>query len=1136
MFRRILFLFGTIFPLISQAQNAQRALASCRAPYSKVDLDINNVRAKMMNAGDMWWDLSNAKYEIPKGSGKNSVFSGGVWMGGVDDGGQLCVAAMTYRQSGLDFFSGPLDTTTATTFDTICDRYDYIWKVNRADVEAFRANYQNPAYTIPEDILNWPGNGDAARGHAKYLAPFTDVDGDGIYNARNGDYPAFALNGNNNCDYHLLGDQSLWWVFNDKGGVHSETGGQALGVEVHATAFAYKSSNEHLNNATFIRYKIINRSEGMWYDFWFGQYMDVDVGDYLDDYVGCDVARGLGYGYNGDVNDGATAQAQAYTYGAHPPAVGVDFLKGTRARENDAKDNDHDYLIDEPGETHVMSMFKYYDGDWTVVGDPENHIEFYYYIQGFWRDGAPQTYGGNGYGGTLPCMYMFPGISDIMGWGTGGVQSPNWTEASVGNAPSDRRFIASVGPTDMEPGEVEIVTVGVPWARDTNGTNLDAITKLQEADDYIQQLFDNCFNTLSCTDRAAPEFSVIANLGMCQFTAVAKDGTYEWDFGDGKTSTDKHPMHEYKESGEYIVCLTVRSACDTATVCDTLLIEVYEHECGPSLVRYEGKGNGIMWLDMTKASIDAILSAPDHQTLYPEYEGVHGPVKVTYEDYHQLQDGEYRIAFDSVTNTACWRLWKVGDTDTIRSYSAILYKNKQYIPQYGIAITVQQVAQPGSQRNPDNNGVLGSSMVFSDPSKNWLSGIPDDDYYGSANWIRAGNRSGTGLCVAEFNDRSIGSVFIDNDEHYEKLVNGTWGPYRLCADNISPTTTQPCYETGPGYPNATTTAANRMENLANVDVVFTADKTKWSRCVVFEIGSNTQLNENATLPFFMRSHASVDKEGRTVAEGALSDPNNPEAADYIGATGMGWFPGYAINVETGERLNIAFAENSALVGENGRDMLWNPTASVRAPLGATLWGGMHYIYVFNHNGDVVYTTGALTGQLKDVPRYDAGKMMYTIMNSTVASSERTEIFRDACWVNVPVLTPGHQLLETDVTVKLRIQKPYAKYVTSTAPMNNDFPLYGFTIDKANFDCNIYEGSVQVFPNPFIDECTILYPNTGNFEHTLELYDLKGRLVRRVEGIVEDRIVIVREGLLSGVYIYVLSGANGNSYKGKIIVR
>ena len=35
-------------------------------------------------------------------------------------------------------------------------------------------------------------------------------------------------------------------------------------------------------------------------------------------------------------------------------------------------------------------------------------------------------------------------------------------------------------------------------------------------------------------------------------------------------------------------------------------------------------------------------------------------------------------------------------------------------------------------------------------------------------------------------------------------------------------------------------------------------------------------------------------------------------------TGMGWFPGYAIDIETGERLNIIFSEDSWLAGENGR--------------------------------------------------------------------------------------------------------------------------------------------------------------------------------------------------------------------------
>ena len=44
--------------------------------------------------------------------------------------------------------------------------------------------------------------------------------------------------------------------------------------------------------------------------------------------------------------------------------------------------------------------------------------------------------------------------------------------------------------------------------------------------------------------------------------------------------------------------------------------------------------------------------------------------------------------------------------------------------------------------------------------------------------------------------------------------------------------------------------------------------------------------------------------------------------------GMGWFPGYAIDIETGERLNIVFAEDSWLTSDNGNDMLWNPTSNI----------------------------------------------------------------------------------------------------------------------------------------------------------------------------------------------------------------
>jgi len=37
-----------------------------------------------------------------------------------------------------------------------------------------------------------------------------------------------------------------------------------------------------------------------------------------------------------------------------------------------------------------------------------------------------------------------------------------------------------------------------------------------------------------------------------------------WDFGDGKTSSEQHPIHRYAEAGEYIVTLTITGPKGTA--------------------------------------------------------------------------------------------------------------------------------------------------------------------------------------------------------------------------------------------------------------------------------------------------------------------------------------------------------------------------------------------------------------------------------------------------------------------------------------------------------------------------------------------------------------------------------------------
>ena len=39
---------------------------------------------------------------------------------------------------------------------------------------------------------------------------------------------------------------------------------------------------------------------------------------------------------------------------------------------------------------------------------------------------------------------------------------------------------------------------------------------------------------------------------------------WKWDFGDGETSVEQHPVHTYKQAGEYIVTLSVESPAGPA--------------------------------------------------------------------------------------------------------------------------------------------------------------------------------------------------------------------------------------------------------------------------------------------------------------------------------------------------------------------------------------------------------------------------------------------------------------------------------------------------------------------------------------------------------------------------------------------
>ena len=502
--KKILLLLIIPWIAISQHNNSNIFTSGCLPSTSQSELDINNVRTTILGGGDMWWDLDNAKYEVPKNSGHHSMFTGALWIGGLDDQGNLKVAAMTYRQDGNDFWPGPLDTSSdayGTTTQQTCDSFNRHWSIYKDDVIQYRdyldclenvncdIEISFPSYEIPEPILSWPATTQNQDGSIVYLAPFSDINGDGEY-TQGIDYPEYNLDNNLSCmnENMLFGHQSIWWVFNDNGNVHTETDSElAIGLEIQAQAFAFNTANA-LNDMTFYSYKILNRSTSALNEAYFGQWVDPDIGNYQDDYVGCDVSLGLGYCYNGDAFDEGTA---GYNYDSDepPPAIGVDFFRGPLADSDDGIDNDRDGTIDEADEQIIMSKFVYYNNDFTEFGNPENATHYYGYLKGIWKNGQTMTYGGNGWDASNPeCNFMFPGDSDLD-------FSPGiWTEQTAGNDPGDRRFLQSAGPFTLEPGSVNYITTGVVWARATQGSNYSSVYLLKEHDQLAQELFDICFD------------------------------------------------------------------------------------------------------------------------------------------------------------------------------------------------------------------------------------------------------------------------------------------------------------------------------------------------------------------------------------------------------------------------------------------------------------------------------------------------------------------------------------------------------------------------------------------------------------------------------------------------------------------
>lgn len=405
-----------------------------------IKLDTNNISATINANGNLFYDLSTMSgFEAPKASGRHSIFTEGFWFGGFDSLDSLHLAAILYS-SGSDYQNGPV--ADDYSLQSYISKYHRLWKVNKSEIDYHISNYGNVGYVMPEAIAFWPGNGDTINGEAYKLAPFADLNGNGLYDPQQGEYP------------FIRGDQAVYFILNDDF-QHSQTYSRGFGIEKHAMAYSYNQpSDSALFNTVFLVYKIINRSDTSYHDVYAGLWADMDLGSYNDDFHGCDSALNFFFIYNGDDSDG---DGTGVTYGEHPPAQGTMLLN------------------------HPLSSFMAYGGGVSAQN-------YYYSMTARWPDGTHLTYGGNGVGGAVPSNYLF-----------GGTLYSGWSEISENNTPGERRSIGATGPFTLQPGGDICIEMAFPFARDYNGTAFSSAQLLRQRVQDVKLFFDNqnfdCLNT-----------------------------------------------------------------------------------------------------------------------------------------------------------------------------------------------------------------------------------------------------------------------------------------------------------------------------------------------------------------------------------------------------------------------------------------------------------------------------------------------------------------------------------------------------------------------------------------------------------------------------------------------------------------
>lgn len=436
----------------------------CRAQGPLESLTANNVNAGIGIGGNLFSNTQTqletfSHFEVPKGSGIKPYYTAALWLTANDAGNTLRCAAQRYCSTGHDFFDGPMAPNYSAAYYAF---YNRVFKISRSQIERHLALPQNsPVSAMDSAILFWPAKNNPhvatsyGVGILSPLAPFIDADGDGQYNPVHGDVP------------DICGDEAIFFVFNDIGGAHGETGGAALGIEVRGLAEVFLDSSfggfnappvnkRAINNTVFVRYEIQNKTSNALFNMKAGLFADTDLGCYSNDGIGCDTNRNLIFTYNRSVFDNDCNGVVGFK--SLDAATGVKLLNSR------------------------YSSFNYLTNGGTYDLDPATAAQYQSYLNGQWLDNVSFTIGGNGRNGSVPTSFIYPGNLTNLA---------EWSEVSTNQPPGDRRMVGGSNQGNLLPGNTLTLEYAFITSMDSSADNLTIVDTLKLDADRIQAFYDN---------------------------------------------------------------------------------------------------------------------------------------------------------------------------------------------------------------------------------------------------------------------------------------------------------------------------------------------------------------------------------------------------------------------------------------------------------------------------------------------------------------------------------------------------------------------------------------------------------------------------------------------------------------------